>query len=420
MRAAAYAARHLRWNFGILLIDGVAFFVGLAFFDPNTIMPVLLKGLGAEDWQVGFARFIQVMGFALPSLFASHYIHGRAEHRSFLITACAIGRIPLLTIPAVLIWLGVGYPALALVWILAVYSIFWLLDGGAAVSWFDIVGKTMPARVRGRFFGVLQSATGLAAVGAGALAAVILGSRSLDFPFDFALLAGLWCAGALISQASLYLIREPRGDVDDVERPGIREYLRSAIPMLRRNPRLSRLIASRLLLDGGALAAPFYVLFARENLAVPLETVGLYTASISAGKVVTGPIWGWISDRHGPVYGFRAVALSTAVVPGLALLSAAGAPGLLLAAFFLLGAVQDGLWMTGSNVMLESVDDRDRPLVIGVSSLFQAPGSLYGILGGLIAQAFSYPVVFAGALAVTLAGFGAALRIGSTAPAEKR
>ena len=38
------------------MLDGVAFFAGLAFFDPSTVMPVLLKRLGAADWQVG-SRF---------------------------------------------------------------------------------------------------------------------------------------------------------------------------------------------------------------------------------------------------------------------------------------------------------------------------------------------------------------------------
>src|SRR5258708_18909117 len=89
--AATFAAIHFRRNFIVLLIDACAFFAGLAFFDSTTVLPVLLSKLGASDWQIGLTRLIQTLGFTLPSLVAAHYIHGRANHRSFLLKVCLIG-----------------------------------------------------------------------------------------------------------------------------------------------------------------------------------------------------------------------------------------------------------------------------------------------------------------------------------------
>ena len=393
------------------MLDGVAFFAGLAFFEPTTVMPVLLKKLGAADWQVGLARLIQVLGFALPSLFASHFIQGRARHKDFLIISCALGRIPVLTIPLALFWFAETRPDFALAWFLTVFALFWLMDGGSVVSWFDIIGKTIPERVRGRFFGALQSLTGIAAMASGAVVALILGSRSFPYPSDFALLAGLWFIGGAISLAALFYVREPAGVTPAEEKPRFVAYIRGALPLLRANPRVARLMVARLMLEGGAMASPFYVLFARQDLRAPLETVGLYTVALSVGKVASGPLWGWLSDHRGPVISFRAVAAATAAVPALALLSTALGAWLLVVAFSLLGAVQDGLWMTGSTVILESVDERDRLLVIGVSSLFQSPSALFGVIGGVIAQTSSYPLVFGCGLAVTLAGLLAALKI---------
>ena len=99
------------------------------------------------------------------------------------------------------------------------------------------------------------------------------------------------------------------------------------------------------------------------------------------------------------------------MIPALALLCSTGYPLLLPTVFLLLGSVQDGLWMTGSTVILESVEDRDRPLMIGVASAVQAPTALYGVFGGLIAGSFAYPAVFACGLGVTGAGFLAAMRV---------
>src|SRR5229473_1413662 len=102
-RAAAFAALHFRRNFAVLLIDACAFFAGLAFFDATTVLPVLLAKLGAQDWQIGFTRLVQTLGFTLPALLAAHRIHGRARHKSFMLTATSVGRIGLLTLPPVLL-----------------------------------------------------------------------------------------------------------------------------------------------------------------------------------------------------------------------------------------------------------------------------------------------------------------------------
>src|SRR5262249_7315967 len=150
-------ALHFRWNFGVLLIDASAFFMGLAFFDSTTVLPVLLSKLGAANWQIGLTRFIQTLGFTLPSLLGAHYIHGLANHKSYLLRVCAVARAAFLLLPIILIQSGERRPAVALAILLAVYSILWLGDGAGAVSWFDIVAKTIPLRVRGRFFGAMQS-----------------------------------------------------------------------------------------------------------------------------------------------------------------------------------------------------------------------------------------------------------------------
>ena len=56
------------------------------------------------------------------------------------------------------------------------------------------------------------------------------------------------------------------------------------------------------------------------------------------------------------------------------------------------------------------MEAKERPLAIGIMSLCQAPGSLFGLLGGLLAQHYSYPVVFGVALGLGVLGLLVILR----------
>lgn len=401
-----------RRNFGLLVGEAGIFMAGLAFFDSATVYPLLLARLGASDALIGASRFVQVLGFTLPALFAAHRIHGRATHKGFLLKTCAVARVGLFTIPIALLLLARESPTTALAWVFGMTTVFWVMDGACAVSWFDIVAKTIPARIRGRFFGAMQATAGALAICAGLLVHQILRSPQLPYPANFALLSMLWFVGAMGSQLGLWLIEEPHGQgLPSDERWGLRAYLGQTIPLLNRSPRLRALILTRVLLDGAGLAAPFYVLFAQRDLGVSLHMAGIYTIAQNAGRVATGPVWGWVSDRAGSSAAVTAISICVLATPLAALAATGATPWVLVIVFVLMGAVMDGVWMVMSTAILATVDSADRPLAVGVASVCQTPSALYGPLGGLLAGLTSYRVVFGTAAAMALAGVVMSLRI---------
>ncbi|MGC8669063.1 MAG: MFS transporter [Chthonomonadales bacterium] len=404
----------------MLLLEACAFFAGLAFFDGSTVLPVLLSRLHASDTVIGFTRLMQSVGYSLPALFAAHWIHGRAYHKRYLLLTAGISRAGLLFVPAILLAWGATRPQLALVGLLVFTSIFSLMDGASAVSWLDIVAKAIPPRARGRLFGMMQTLMGLLAMVCGAIVARILQSRGLPFPRNFALLGALWCACAWLSELALAFVREPKGDLpDEDEKPAFNAYVRRVGPMLRRYPRVARLVLYRLLLDGSGMAGPFYVLYARNDLHVSLRMVGVYVVVQNVGRLVTGPVWGWVSDRHGAVTGLRIITAAVVLMPMAALAASSAGMWTLPIVFFLMGGAQDGLWMLTSNVLLESTSPAERPFAVGVSSLLLAPTALYGLAGGLLAQYTSYTGVFLGSLVFALAGAIAVLGITGPPRAEQ-
>jgi len=411
-RAARYAALHLRWNVTFLELEAIIFLGGMAFFDFNTVLPVLLHRLGASDFLIGFTRFLSVMGYAFPALFAAHLIHGRIRHKWVMLTMCGISRTALLAIPiSLLLWGGTHPFSVAFVCVSSL-GVFWLFDGASAISWMDILGKAIHERIRGRFFGIMQTLGGMAAMGAGIATAAILSRRFLVFPYNFALLAGVWCVAAGVAQVMLSMIREPEGVIDPVEaKPSSKDYLRRVFPLLRDHPSIGKIIGAKLLMDGAGMALPFYILFARQRFHISLAMVGIYLFVQNIGRLSTGPLWGWLSDRYGAYVGLRWVAGAIFCAPLFALLSWRLGGWMIPVVFYLVGAVQDGCWMTTTNAVLCAAGEHDRPFTLAVSSLFQMPSALWGPLGGLLLQEFSYGPVFTAALICGAGGLLLTMRL---------
>jgi MFS family permease len=415
MKQKTSAERHFLWNFLALQVDVTTFMVGMAFMDAATVLPVFLDRLGATSAMIGATQAIQTLGLMLPPLFAAHWIHGRKRHLRFLLTMTGTGRLALLTLlPALLFW-GETRPGWVLAWFFVVYALFWGTDGACHPSWLDIIAKAIPARARGRLFGTMQILGGALAAGAGLLVARVLRPGGLEFPHDFALLLALWCAGTGISQVALMLLREPEGEGVEEERPPLRVYLAGTPRFLREHPQVARIIAARLLLGAWTISAPFYTLYAQKHLGVTAAAAGFYLTTQRVGEIATGILWGYLSDRHGPIIGLRLAAACVAGAPLAALLAAGGAPSVFPVVFFLMGGAGSGVWILANNALLEAVRDSDRPLAVGVASLCQTPTALYGLLGGLLLRAgVPYVGLFWLTLAVTSAGLVACLRTPAT------
>ncbi len=408
----AFAARNLKWNAPVLLMEAGLFIFGLAVFDGATVFPVLMNKLGSPDWLIGITRFLQTIGFAVPSLLAAHHIHGRSYHKRFMIGTTAIGRSLVQTLWPVIFLLGSNHPRLTLCYLIFVYSAFWMVDGFCAVSWTDIVAKAIPPDFRGRFFGFMQSISGILAVVAGTIVAWALNKDNFGFPENYTILAAFWAGSSVTSFMFLISIREPVGlHIDRSEKPKFRYFLKGMVPLLRKYPRVRSIIFLRWTLDGTGIATAYYVLHAQENLKVAVAATGIYLIAKNIGKIATGPLWGFISDRFSPILTVRIIACCVLAVPILGIYSSFISPLLMIPLFFLMGTAEDGLWTTCQNLLYASVDESDRPLAIGVVTTALTLCACYSLIGGLIATFFGYYATFICALAFGIAGLVVALKI---------
>lgn len=390
----------------IAIIGDVAFFmVGFSCFDATTVMPQFLRELGASPKLIGLISGLRLLVLFAPQPYVAHRIHGRKRVKSFLTTACAIGRLPMFLL-FLLIWFGGRNHTLAL-WAFVFFSLLFIAsDGFSIVPWTEIIGKSIPENIRGRFFGAMQTVSSLAALAAPALVSKILSIRSLEFPRNYAVLILLMATGLFLSLVMLLLIREP--DTPPQEDPDrtFGEHLRRIPTLWHNDPALRWVLTTQFLLTGGGVASSFYVLYARERFGSPESYVAIYLTAQTLGAVLTGPLWGWMTDRFGAVRALQVV-VSLAIVPPLAALVMPVAWGFVLV-FGCLGALNWSLWNAFTNAILFIAPPAERPTYIALQNFMNLPAATAPFVGGLIVSWAGYPAAFVTtAVMVTLGAWSA-------------
>jgi MFS family permease len=392
-----------------MVADAAAFITGVAFVSPAIVLPLFMERLTGSTVLVGVVAAMQMAGWYVPQLATASLVEHRPRKKPFILKVCAVGRLPLLLLP-VLLLTAPHHRGLILAVFLGTQLLFFASDGVTGVPWKDICAKTIAPRMRGRFFGAMQLIGGVLAVGAGAAVRQILGHPRLPYPRDYALLFAIEFALLMASLGLLALIREPLRPVREARR-GLWELVRAAPALLRAKPQLARMVAVRWLADTGAIAVPFYAVYARVELGLPEATAGIFISAQMAGGIAAGAVWALLSDRWGSKRVIQGSAMCSLIVPLFAWLAppllAAHGPGALTygyaVTFFLLGAIINGVWIGYTNFVLESVGDKERASYVGLTNTLGAPAVLFPILGGWVIGVTSYHVVFAVAAAAAAA-----------------
>lgn len=393
----------------IAIISDVAFFMtGFACLDPTTVMPQFLRQLGASPLIIGLVGGLRLLVLFGPQPYVAHRIHGRSHVKPFLVKACMIGRLPMFLL-FLLVWFHGSNHTLAL-WAFVLFNLLFLVsDGFSIVPWLELIGKVVPANIRGRFFGAMQTISSLASLSAPLLVSTILSMRSLAFPRNYALLILLSATGLLLSLLMLLLIREPPSPPHDDADRSLREHLRRIPQLWHQDQALRKVLITQFLLAGSGFASSFYVLYARERFHLPDSYVAVYLTAQTLGAVLTGPVWGWFADRFGPVRALQ-VLVSMALVPPLAALVIPVAWGYLLV-FACLGALGWGLWNAFANAILAIAPPPERPTYIALQNFMNLPAALAPFIGGTIVTVAGYPVTFLATAAAVLLGLWSAIHI---------
>jgi hypothetical protein len=402
----ATAQRHLRRNFSLGVLNGAFFNLFSALLDPSLVLSWFVSQLTTSNFLIGLIAPIQQGSWFLPQLVVSSYLQ-RRQRKLPLYARVAGVRVTIWGLMTLAVFLIEDTAVLLAVFfvLLTAYS---LSAGLAGLSFMDVVAKAIPPTRRGAFFGWRRFAGGFLALGGSLVVRYILDERrGLAFPDNYAILFLLSFFTLCVALGSFTLVVEPLEPVNE-ERVTLGRQFRRALDLPRRDRNYRRFLTMRLLLMGAEIATPFYIVYAKRALSVPVSMVGVYLTGATLASFASNLLWGRISDRRGnklllafsnslglliPLVALSIVPLGN-LWPGLREF----VPGLFALVFVLSGGYKSGAMIGNMNFLLEIAQADNRPLYVGFTNTIMGIALLASSVGGLIVDLVGFTVLFSLAL----------------------
>lgn len=407
-------------NFVLGVVNGALWQLANAFINPSTVVPAFILALGRGDkiW-IGLITACMNSGWAWPQVFLARHLSTKQKLLPYYWIS-AVGRG--VTIGALTLVVALMHDARPVVVFTTIALLFLLYGSCGAVGiipFMSIVSDSMPAALRGRFFGLRWLFGGLMGMAAGFVVKEVLSGRfGLTYPTSYVVLFSLAAVVYIASVVAFSLVREPPHDPQRHELTLQMEIARG--PRLLRRDRDFRLLILSRVCDavGGGLTVPYMAAFALQQLDAPEETVGLFLALQAGAGALSNLFWSYIGDKRGnrrllilsaytAVFP-AAVALASLVIPATPLGMWFGVPVTLRLAVFSLAFIPQGCAMSGmtmgqTNYLLDIAPNRRRATYVAFSSLVGFPLAWWPVAGALIIGGARYSLGFAVALLAAVA-----------------
>lgn len=347
------------------------FGVGIGFLSSVSVLPLLLKRLGASEIEIGLVGSIFWAGWVLLQPLGLLLFGRRRRTKRFLIPWSACCSVPTyLAMGAVVYFLAPASPRLCSILLLVLLAVRVLGAGMAIPFWLDWQAMMFRRAIRGRVIGMMASAGPLGATIAALAAAKVVGS--LGFPQNYSLLFPVAIVSFVTALASFASVREPesltapheglkRGDV-------LRRFRHSLGEKNFRN-----YLIGRILMSLGAGAAAFYAVHfsSAESGGLTEGTVIGLSALLGVTQFLAGYPLGRLGDRAGHKVG---VVLG-AVAQVAAILVAYVGEGALACglSFALVGIAWSASWVSHVNMLFETCPHDSRVAHITLSNIVLGP-----------------------------------------------
>lgn len=311
----------------------------------------------------------------------------------------------------VVVLLGPDRKAEMLALFLLFYALAALGDGVVGVPWIDLLGSSLDNKRRARLFGHGTAIVGVAMLGLSQVVRLVLSDRGPAFPNNYAL---LFAISGLIFMATIpigLMIHELPGGKAKSRVPTLRDYLPELGHVLRTDRPYRAMIVARVLATLYALAAPFYIGFATEQLGLSSDVaVSNLLLMQTLGSVSGALAYSWLGDKRSLMF-IRAALLAGMVQPVLALVAATAGPLPLYGAFFASGIVSGMLGISFLNWVIGYATSEQRPVYSGLFNTMTALGFIVSpLIGGLLVELLGYEATFIASLGMISAAFYVALR----------
>ncbi len=404
--AGGEGALYQRRNFRLGVINGALFRFGDVFVDTDMVLTWFLAQLGTSNLLIGLVSPIRFGGSFLLQMLASGYMQRQPYKLPFYRTISVFRSGALLIFALLVAVVPVTSPWLTLAFFL-VLTLFSLGAGLVNIPFMDVVGKVVPPRRRGAFFGQRMFWGGILALAGSSLVALLLAEpNGLHFPLNVSAMFVLAAVLLGLTAWSWILVKEPPSPIEDAESLSAGDgwgQLRRGLSLLKEDPLYRHYAMVRFALLIADWGTPFYIVYARNVLGVPATMVGLYLAVRTIAMILSNLAWGRVSDERG---NRRLIIMTTAVgvitpllVLGLGWIHrTAPGSGPWLSYAFALVFLTAGTYSSGSgigliNYLLDIAPAEKRPLYLAFNNTLFGLARFLAMASGLIVDWAGYEVL---------------------------
>ena len=289
--------------------------------------------------------------------------------------------------------------------ILLVYA--WMLvfstsGSFAAISYTDILGKSIQGSTRRRFFGLKQFLGSWGLLVSAIIARQIL--KTLEYPGNYMVLLSAASATLLVASVGFVAIREPPAQ-REIRHVSLKNLLRQIPRSLKENSNLRNFILISNLVGFATSLGPFYTVLARNRFDLDAGTVGAYLLAPIGGMIVGSFAWSKLLNRTRFKIILRFAIPLLACVPLYALTAAYLLPSWAFVGVFILGGVSTSGMLIGiEGAFLEITTEANRVLFSGIRGTFNIVVALFPLVVGAVVTTLGYPLVFTLSSAAVLVG----------------
>ncbi|MYD09394.1 MAG: MFS transporter [Chloroflexi bacterium] len=389
------------WNFTVNVLDNMFYALAISLVSQETIMPLLVSRLTDSPIAVGMIQAIFSLSFLLPQLLVANHAQGLRRKLPFvLLLSGLLQRLPYPLIGLALLLFAVEAPGLALALFFIGIAAAALGGGVVTPAWFTMIGKVIPVRRRGIFFGLADGGGLLMGVVGAYFVGRIL--DAVDYPGNFTLLFLIAGAPLAISWFALSLTREPASD-DITQAVPLRHYFRRLPAVLRAHGNYRRFLVGYALLSLSMMSVSFFIILANLRFELSGADIGLINAIFIGSQALMRLLFGWLGDRWGHKRNLALSAASMALAAVIAL-NSTSLLGLLPAFIFLACAISCDS-VSRLNIVLEFATPAEQPTFIGLTNTLIAPFTFAGpILAGWLAATIDINALFIASLICGLIG----------------
>ncbi len=387
------------------ILHGIMLQVAYAFTSPSTVLPAFISHLTGSQVAVGGMMSALALGSSLAGLPASSWVEASRRKKIFLYFAIWVRAAAYLVLAILSYRYASSRPGLVFTALVVFLGLFALAGGLGGVAYLPVIGKAIPAGLRGRFFGWRSLLAAIFAASAGLLSKPLWNS----FPQGYITGFSLAVLALLIGFVGFWLIPETPDPAR--RRSNTMEHLKAAW-RLAAKPRMRGFLLAYLATGFYYLALPFYVIAARKS-GLPASAIGYLVAAQALAEGVN--LWiGRRMDKYGSHVGLRYVGWLALAIPISALLGA-GLAGAIVT-FVLVGVTLNGIENAYSAYLLSFAPKEMAATSTALMSITNVPRAIWPLLGGLLAARYGFEAVFA----ITAIGLALALLVVYRLPPEAR